>query len=109
MDDIYNYIPEELIEKAYDFIRNMDEDVMIYNQIRKSFSFIPCIEADKFAAYWDLYRYMDYPHALITLYENKEKIDDSIGVMTSDNAHTLYQKRMKGYYLLLKENNMIGE
>lgn len=109
MIKIDDYIPIELISEAKDFIQLMSENVEIYVTIRKMGSVRPCEEADKFVAYWNLARYNDFPHALITLYENMESIDESIGTFDQVNALEYLQCRMKKYYLLLKENGMIDE
>ncbi len=104
-----DYIPIELYHESKDFIQVMSDNVEIYCSIRKIDSLKPCEEADKFVAYWNFARYNDFPHALITLYENMEAIDDSIGTMDQVNAIEYLQLRMKKYYLLLKENGMIDE
>ena len=46
-------------------------DVDIYHKAGEVVALKPCIEADKFCAYWSLESYENFPHALITLYENK--------------------------------------
>ena len=111
MKEIDNYSPQELKKEAEDFISLMDQNVTIYQIIRRSSSAhaAPCPEADKFAAYWSLASYNSYPHALITLYEGIDKIDESFGTVTTKNATDFLIHKLKGCYLLLKENNLIGE
>lgn len=109
MRKIDDYIPAELFHEAKDFFENMDADVGIYKKVKNINAIQPCIEADKFIAYWDMERFKDYPHALILLYENKPDIDLSYGETEVNNAFEFLQYRMKSYYLLLKENGMINE
>lgn len=109
MRKIDDYIPAELFHEAKDFFQNMDDDVEIYKKVKSIRAIKPCEEADKFVAYWSLERFNDFPHALITLYENKPDIDMSYGEVEVNNAFDFLQFRMKSYYLLLKENGMINE
>ena len=109
MKEYSEYVSFELFNEAKDFIRTMDEDVEIYKMCRKFNSIKPCLEADKFTAYWTMASYNKYPHALITLYENIEDINNNFGNITSDNALECLRYRLKNYYLLLKEFNLIGE
>lgn len=105
---IDDYIPVELFHEAKDFVYNIDCDVEIYKKIRQTTALKPCIEADKFVAYWFLEEYENYPHALITLYENKDEIDNSLPESDVMNVCEIMQLRMKKYYELLLENNMIS-
>ena len=107
--DLVNYIPKEILDEANKFIYYLSADVDIYKTVRKFESMKPCIEADKFTAYWDFAGYNRYPHALITLYENMDEISNSYDVVNAENPTVRMQQRMNGYYLLLKENNLIGE
>ena len=109
MGDIVSYIPLELKNTAAEFIHTMDGNVEIYKKISKLGCIKPCAEADKFSAYWTLASYNKYPHALITLYENIEEIDNSPNVLNAPNVMVSFQQKMKNYYLLLKENELIGE
>ena len=107
-DNLYKYVPSELYVKAEEFIRMIDEDVEIYKIARNITGAEKCIEADKFVAYWNLCSFNKYPHALITLYEHIEEINNSFD-LTSENAFDCLQHKIKLYYLLLKENDLIGE
>ena len=107
-DNLYKYIPSELYVKAEEFIRTIDEDVSIYKLIRNISLVKKCIEADKFVAYWNLCSFNKYPHALITLYEHYDEINNSYD-LTSENASDCLQHKIKLYYLLLKENDLIGD
>ena len=109
MKNIDDYIPVDIFHEASDFIKRMDEDVEIYKTCRRLKTVSSCIEADKFVAFWSLGRYSDFPHALITLYEHKEEIENGFGGVDTQNVLDFMQFRMKCYYLLLKENGMIGE
>ena len=107
-DNLYRYIPSELCRKAKEFIEMIDEDVAIYKITRNIPGVEKCIEADKFVAYWNLCSFNKYPHALITLYEHYDEINNSYD-LTSENASDCLQHKIKLYYLLLKENDLIGE
>lgn len=103
------YIPPDIEREAAEFVKNMDDDVKIYRMIRENPSLKPCLEADKFAAYWWLMRYNDFPHALVTLYENNgEIIRNNMPESTCDVLEK-FQQRMAGYYKVLKDNGMIAE
>ncbi|MCQ2602263.1 MAG: hypothetical protein MJ184_12955 [Treponema sp.] len=103
------YIPIELYHEAKDFVQRIDEDVEIYKKIKSFSNTKPCLEADKFCAYWILQSYENFPHALITLYENKNEIDDRFGPSDALTVIDCMQFRFKSYYELLKANNMIED
>lgn len=109
MMQLDDYIPVELYHEAKDFVQNVSEDVEMYVKIKQLKAIQPDEDADKFVAYWNLERYEDFPHALITLYENKYEIDSAIFEENLCNAFEVLQQRMKAYYLLLKENGMIND
>ena len=106
---IEDYIPVELFHEAKTFVREMDDDVEIYKKIRTLKALKPCEEADKFVAYWYLEGDERFPHALITLYENKHDIDLSLDDSNITNGIEILQQRFKKYYLLLKQEGMIDE
>lgn len=106
MDD---YIPIELYHEAKDFVQRIDEDVEIYKKIKSFSNTKPCLEADKFCAYWYMGAYESFPHALITLYENKYEIDEQFGPSDAMTAIDCMQFRFKSYYELLKAHNMIED
>lgn len=106
---IEDYVPAEIFREAKNFVHAIDDDIEIYKKIRNFDSVKPCPEADKFVAYWSLERYEQYPHALITLYENKPDIDLSFDDDSVVSAFDCLQYRLKKYYELLKENKMISE
>lgn len=104
-----DYVPVEFEREAAKFVKFMDDDVSIYRMIRENPSLKPCVEADKFAAYWWLMRYKDFPHALVTLYENKGEVDAKYIASGPEDALETFQKRIAGYYQILKDNGMIAE
>ena len=96
-------------KSIFEVIRHSDEDVEIYKMVKNFDTAKPCPEADKFCAYWFLQSYEKFPHALITLYENKNEIDERFGPSDALSAIDCMQFRFKSYYELLKENNMIED
>lgn len=107
--NIDDYIPIGIYHEAADFVKRIDEDVEIYKMVKNFDTAKPCPEADKFCAYWFLQSYEKFPHALITLYENKNEIDERFGPSDALSAIDCMQFRFKSYYELLKENNMIED
>ena len=107
MIEVDDYIPVELWHEAKRFVQEVTDDVDIYKVICKTVSLKPCDEADRFCAYWNIGSYEMFPHALITLYENKSVIDDRFIVNDVMNSFECLQERLKNYYLLLKEKGMI--
>ena len=109
MRQIDDYIPVELWREAKQFVEDVKCDVDIYHNAGKVANLKPCIEADKFCAYWSMESYEKFPHALITLYENKPLIDKKYDINDIVNPFELLQLRFKAYYLLLKEKGMIDD
>lgn len=72
-------IDEECRREAENFFHELKDNVQIYKKIRKLDNFKQNNVADKFVAWWELERYEKYPHALILLYENMNRIDTLIG------------------------------
>ena len=108
MRQVDDYIPIELWHEAKNFIQNITDDVDIYNKF-KTFEKNLNENALKFAAWWDFKKYLDYPHALILLYENIPNIDETIGAYDVLDGFNQLQMRMILYYKLLKENGLINE
>ena len=109
MRQIDDYIPVELWHEAKQFVEDVKDDVDIYHNAGKVANLKQCIEADKFCAYWSMESYEKFPHALITLYENKPLIDEKYDINDIVNPFELLQLRFKAYYLLLKEKGMIDD
>ena len=105
--NIQDYIPAELWREAQQFVKDVGSDVEIYKVICKTASVESCEEADKFCAYWSLEGYEKFPHALITLYENKPLIDERFDIADIMNPFECLKLRFKYYYLTLKEKGMI--
>lgn len=102
-----NYIPLDEIKEAKSFFEELKGDVEIYKQFSKLESFPPDVEADKFAAWWEVMGCLEYPDSLWVLYENSETITSEIG--NYDLVEGYYQLRMKLIlmYRLLKEKGLI--
>lgn len=109
MRKIDDYIPVELFHEAKDFVRQIDDDVEIYKKIRQIGAIAQDEKANKFTAYWTFEKYEEFPHALITLYENKPDIDSEVYCCGVENAFETLQLRMHRYYELLEENGMANE
>ena len=109
MGKLQDYIPSECIKDARDFIKTLGEDVAIYRQLRTYHLTGNDEEAEKFAAYFYMGTYMQYPHALITLYEAQERIDEAFGPYDAQNVTEFINYRMRSYYRLLKNNGMIDD
>ena len=105
--NVQDYIPAELWREAQQFVKDVGDDVEIYKVICKTEAVVSCEEADKFCAYWSLESYERYPHALITLYENKPLIDERFSIADIMDPFECLKLRFKYYYLTLKEKGMI--
>jgi hypothetical protein len=101
-----DYIPAECIRAAQEFLKRLQEDVRIYRQLEQLHMIARDEEADRFCAYLSLGRYADYPHALITLYEAQDDIDEAFGPHDTRNIFSFIRYRMKSYYRLLGDNGM---
>ena len=108
MRQIDDYVQVELWHEAKSFVQNITDDVDIYNKF-KTFEKNLHVDALKFVAWWDFKKYLDYPHALILLYENMSKIDEAIGEYEVFDGFNQLQMRMILYYKLLRENGLINE
>lgn len=102
-----NYIPLDEIKEAKSFFEELKGDVEIYKQFSKLENFPPDVEADKFAAWWEVTGCLEHPDSLWVLYENIEAITSEIG--NYDLVEGYYQLRMKLIlmYRLLKEKGLI--
>ena len=104
-----DYIPTDIWREAKHFIKDISDDVDIFNQF-KSFSNLKiCEGALKFAAWWDFKRYLDYPHSLILIYENIGEIIRSIGKYDVMDGFYQLQQKLVLLYELLKKNGMIND
>ncbi len=103
-----DYVPVEIWHEAKDFIQDISDDVGIYEKFR-SFENNLSEEALKFSAWWSFKRYVDYPHSLILLYENIERIQIEIGTYDVLDGFRQLESKLVLLYRLLKENGMINE
>ena len=103
-----DYVPVEIWHEAKDFIKDISDDVGIYEKFR-SFENNLSEEALKFSAWWSFKRYVDYPHSLILLYENIERIQIEIGTYDVLDGFRQLEFKLVLLYRLLKENGMINE
>ena len=100
-----DYIPTDIWREAKHFIKDISDDVDIFNQF-KSFSNLKiCEGALKFAAWWDFKRYLEYPHSLILIYENIGEIIRSIGKYDVMDGFYQLQQKLVLLYELLKKND----
>ena len=103
------YIPVELWRESKNFIQDITDDVDIYKKIKNFDSVKKSDEADKFAAWWDFKRYVDYPHALFLIYENLPKINNAVGSYDVLDGLNKLQMKLILFYRLIKEQGMINE
>ena len=97
----------ELFSEARQLIKEMDEDVEIYNKFKMTTNIKRSLDADKFVAWWDLKCYVKYPHSLIFLFENVERIQNVIGQYNMLDGFEQLQMKMALFYGILKKHGMI--
>ncbi len=97
----------ELFTEARQLIKEMDEDVEIYNKFKMTTNIKRSLDADKFVAWWDLKCYVKYPHSLIFLFENIERIQNVIGQYNMLDGFEQLQMKMALFYGILKTHGMI--
>lgn len=107
--DTSDYIPSECVKSALFFVQKTSEDVKNYEFLRKVKSVKQSDKADFFCAWWNLQRYEFYPHALITLYEAENEIDEEFGEHNVQNIIEFLQHRLIGFYDLLKKEGMLED
>ena len=103
-----DYVPVEIWHEAKEFIKDISDDVGIYEKFR-AFENNLNEEALKFSAWWSFKRYVDYPHSLILLYENLERIQIEIGTYDVLDGFRKLEYKLVLLYRLLKDNGMINE
>ena len=103
-----DYVPVEIWHEAKDFIKDISDDIEIYEKFR-ALENNPSEEALKFSAWWSFKRYVDYPHSLILLYENLERIQTEIGAYDVLDGFRKLEYKLVLLYRLLKDNGMINE
>ena len=109
MRAVDDYIPVELWYESKNFIQVITDDVEIYKKIRSFDSVKKSDEADRFVAWWDLKRFTEVPHALILIYENLERINETVGNYDVLDGLNKLKMKMVLFYRLLKKQEMIDE
>ena len=109
MRQIDDYIPIELWHESKNFLKDMSDNIEIYKKIKSFGSVRQNEEADKFVAWWEFKRYLDYPHALAVLYDSVSAVDETVGSSEVLDAFNQLQMRMVLFYRVLKEQEMIND
>ena len=95
--------------EAKEFYLTLRDDVDIYKKFKIFPDMKPSEEAEKFAAWFTLERFVDYPRSLILIYEHMDEIDKKTGDYGVLDGYGQLQFKLIQMYRLLKENGMIDE
>lgn len=104
-----DYIPMDCWNEAKEFYLTLRDDVDIYKKFKIFPDMKPSEEAEKFAAWFTLERFVDYPRSLILIYEHMDEIDKKTGDYGVMDGYGQLQFKLIQMYRLLKENGMIDE
>ena len=108
MKKVDDHVPIEFCHAAKDFVLEISGDVKIYKQfcsLEKNIS----EEALKFAAWWELGRYLENRHSIALLNDNIEEIYRTIEMNNVLDGFNQLQLKLVLFYRLLKKNRMIDE
>ena len=103
-----DYIPKDIWKEAKKFVFLIEDDITIYKQFQSFPNSKQSEEADKFIAWWELGRFMEFPHSVMLLNESLDDIYKTIGSDDVMNGYEQLQFKLIQFYRILKENGMIN-
>ena len=108
MKKVNDYVPIEFCHAAKEFVLEISGDVKIFNQFRQLEKNIS-EEALKFAAWWELGRYLENRHSVVLLNDNINEVYRTIEMNNVLDGFNQLQLKLVLFYRLLKKNRMIDE
>lgn len=105
--EIKEFLPDLVRDSSSDFIQKITDDVDIYKKIRMINGLPENREADEFAAWWSLGKYLHCPDVLSLFYDNWDELCEGDGGLLGTFEDS--QNKMIRMYRLAKENNFLRE
>lgn len=103
--ELKEFLPESVRDVSKDFIQKISDDVNVYKKIRMINGLPPNFEADEFAAWWNLGKYLLCPDVLTLFYDHWDELCEGDGGLLGTFEDS--QKKMISMYRLAVENNFI--